>query len=80
MVVDALNDGSKHIGNEEDSKDNVSASRARTAVLSLYRAGMHITTEQAVRDSFVAWGLDPPTETELDRSGHVGKDGGGMRV
>ena len=50
MVVDALNDASKHIGNEEDSKDNVSASRARTAVLSLYRAGMHITT-QAVRDS-----------------------------
>ena len=73
-IYQALLSGSKAIG---DSEDEIPEPIARNAVLRLYLKGMHVRSEERVRQLFHAWEFDPPTALELDRNGHIGKDGGG---
>ena len=70
----ALDAGTKQIG---EGKDMITPTQARDAVLALYRAGMNITKEEEVKEKILAWGLAPASTAELDRTGIMGKDGGG---
>ena len=76
-IINALDTKQKTIGTGED---NISPTVARDALLSLFRAGMHVTTIAGVSTRLAAWGLAHATPEELDRSAKPGRDGGGKRV
>jgi len=72
-IIKALDNKEKMLGS---GLDEIFPTIARSALLSLFCGGQHVTTAADVSSRLLAWGLPPPTTAELDRSDKPGKNGG----